>query len=87
VAARRTDDPWAKVIIVHGAAGDIAHYEFTCVLAQRHRRVLLVECESAALPAWTALATAAHARHVELVLQIPPLGGVHPLPSSAAAPH
>ena len=76
---------WAKAVIIHGAGGAIREYELAVVVAQRHRRALLIECEGAALPAWEALARAAV--HLDFVLLIPPLDGVHPLPSSRAVAH
>ena len=76
---------WAKAIIIHGAGGAIREYEFAVITAQRHRRALLIECESGALPAWQSLAKAAV--HPDFALVIPPLDGVHPLPSSRAVAH
>jgi hypothetical protein len=79
---------WAEAVVLHGAGSNVDYYELVCVLAERHRRALLVECASSALPAWKAIARPAYDRHdVNVVLEVLPLGGVHPLPSPPAPAH
>jgi hypothetical protein len=79
---------WARAAILHAAGSDVGWYEIACVAAELYRRVLLVECTSAALPAWNAIAQAACGRRdLDYVLEILPMGGVHPLPTPAAPSH
>lgn len=69
---------WARRIMIHGAGGEIAHYEAAILAAKVAGRCLVVECSSATLPAWIDLArTAAHSPPT---LIIEPRNGVHPLP-------
>jgi hypothetical protein len=69
---------WARSIMVHGAGAEIVHYESAIVAAQLVGRCLVVECSSATLPAWIAVARAAAHRPPTLIIK--PRDGVHPLP-------
>ena len=70
---------WAASIVLHGAGAELSHYETAIVAAQIVGRVLLIECGSATLDAWTMLVASAPHRPSGLV--IVPSGGVHPLPA------
>jgi hypothetical protein len=76
---------WSSVVILHGAAAAVSDYELAVVAAERHGRTLLVECESAALPAWKMLADAAP--NVEFVWLFLPRDQAHPLQSPSTSAH
>lgn len=65
---------WARIALVHGAAGTREHYEIATLAAAARGRLLLVHCSSSEALAWAE----ATARLSPLV--ITPKGGVHPLP-------
>jgi len=67
---------WATAVLLHGAGGEIEHYEAAIMAAEVVRRVLVIECNTATLDAWTALVRAAP--HHPSVLLIYPREGVHP---------
>ena len=73
---------WARVAIVHGAAGARAHYELAVLAAAATGRLLLVHCASAEAQDWTAAAAAARLRPLMIV----PERGEHPLPERAEGP-
>ena len=68
---------WARFVLIHGGAGDPEHYEYTVVLAQEHKRLLMIECSSAAIPAWAAAADR-WGRGVIGQIMMPPPGCPHP---------
>jgi hypothetical protein len=69
---------WARHIMIHGAGAEIVHYEAAVFAAQLAGRCLVVECSSATLPAWIALARMAAHRPPTLIIE--PRNGIHPLP-------
>ena len=74
---------WARAILLHAAGAEIAHYEGAVEAAEIVRRVTVIECGPATLPAWTALALAVP--HHPSTLIICPRGGVHPIPVASEA--
>ncbi|BDG74082.1 hypothetical protein [Roseomonas fluvialis] len=47
---------WAQRVMIHAAGGTTCHYDWAVAAARIHRRVLLVETNTAAEPAWMHLA-------------------------------
>ena len=68
---------WARFIVVHGGAGRPEHYEHVLALTAVHRRVVMVECSSANIPAWQAAAQRWAIGAQGLTMQPPP-GCPHP---------
>ena len=68
---------WARFVVVHGAPGAPEHYEHAVKLAWVYRRVLLIECSSANVAAWTAAAER-WCTGAEGVTLAPPAGVAHP---------
>lgn len=77
---------WTRFAIIHGARGEVAHYELAVDLAKRHRRAVIIECSSAALPAWERAASKWCTSGAQLVLRPKP-GVSHPAPIAAGASH
>lgn len=70
---------WASAVMLHAAGAEIAHYECAIMAAEIGCRTLLVECNTATLPAWVhAVQTAPHRPSVLVIA--PPAGSQHPLP-------
>jgi hypothetical protein len=69
---------WAAAIVVHAAGAEDVHYHSAIAAAKARRRVLLIECSTATVAAWTALVSVA--KHKPNVLLILPTAGSHPLP-------
>ena len=72
--ARRAKD-WARFVFVHGTGGAIDHYRAASFAASVHRRLLIVETDSAHIAEW-----ADHFGGNVLRFQ-PPAGRVHPSPT------
>jgi hypothetical protein len=68
---------WSRWTMLHGTGGEPWHYAAVVEAALRFRRVLLVECASATLPAWKALRADVAPDTPGLVIQPPP-AGLHP---------
>lgn len=75
---------WARFILLHGAGGEVWHYRLAVEAAQAHRRLLIAETTSAALPAWIALKRAVAPGTRGLVVAVPE--GEPPHPSMPARP-
>lgn len=67
---------WARSILLHAAAADVAHYEGAIFAAQMKLRALIIECSTATLDAWGELILRAPHRPATLVLV--PHDGAHP---------
>lgn len=65
---------WARAAIVHGTGGEAAHYELAVAATLLHRRLVMVETNSAHIPDWTAL----FLNRVPLLTIQPPDAGPHP---------
>jgi hypothetical protein len=76
---------WARSILIHGAAAEIAHHESAIIAAELIHRVLIVECGTATLGAWVQLVRDAPHRPTALIIQ--PRGGVHPVPLDRGGMH
>lgn len=68
---------WARAIMVHGAGGDPRHYTLVVQAARVVRRVLVVECTSADMPAWMALRATHAPETATLGIAVRP-GDTHP---------
>ncbi len=53
---------WARWILLHAAGAEREHYHLAIAAAHLHRRVLIIECSTATLPAWQPLVTRARNR-------------------------
>jgi hypothetical protein len=64
---------WAGGAMLHGSGGEVDHYRFALVGAERCRRFVIVDTSSAHLPEWEALASA----HIgnRQILSVKPLPG------------
>jgi hypothetical protein len=69
---------WARGVVLHGAGGSAEHYTAAAVMAALNRRTLLVETDSAHLPAWIAVVRARKPVLSALVIAVPP-GRAHPV--------
>jgi hypothetical protein len=69
---------WARAALVHGAAGEAAHYELALVAAHGCRRVLIIETDSAHVAAWCR--ALGDGRRMPLLCIVPPDGRAHPTP-------
>ena len=67
---------WARVALVHGAAGTREHSGLAVVAAALHGRLLLIHCASAEAQGWTEAAAAVKLNRLTIV----PQRGPHPLP-------
>lgn len=47
---------WARRVMIHAAGGTTRHYDWVVAAARIHRRVLLIETNTAGEPAWMHLA-------------------------------
>ncbi len=74
---------WARVAMVHGAAGEREHYAAAVVAARLAGRLLIVHCAGAEARAWAERTAAA--RLCPMVITPRP-GVVHPQPPQAAGP-
>lgn len=74
---------WARWTLLHATGGEEKHYERAVEAARRFRRVLLVECGTATLPAWLALRDEVTPGCAGVVLQCRP-GDYHPRPRAMA---
>ena len=43
---------WARFVLIHGGAGQPEHYALAVALAEKHGRLVMVECSSANIQAW-----------------------------------
>lgn len=77
---------WTNFVLLHGGAGDASHYEMAVGLTKQYRRLLIVECSSATLPAWRAAASR-WCRGTEGLAMEPPPGTVHPSALSKGEVH
>lgn len=76
---------WARAILLHGAGGEERHYDKAVTAARIVRRVLVVETDSAHLPAWVearirlapGTPTLIISTRPEVVHPAPPMGGSH----------
>src|ERR1700722_17548943 len=46
---------WARMAIVHGAAGEADHYRIAVAAAQRFQRLAFIECRSEHIEGWASL--------------------------------
>jgi hypothetical protein len=76
---------WARGVMLHAAGAETRHYEAAIVAARLTGRVLIVECGTATLPAWIALAKAAPSRPGTLIIR--PREGAHPAPIEGRSMH
>ena len=74
---------WARVALVHGAAGEREHYEAAVLAAALTGRLLIVHCSSGEATAWAERTAAA--RLCPLVITPRP-GVVHPQPMAPTGP-
>lgn len=77
---------WARFVLIHGGPGDTSHYEYAIRLTKQYRRLVMVECSSATLPAWRAAASR-WCRGAEGLAMEPPPGIVHPATLSKGEVH
>jgi len=71
---------WAAFVLIHGAAGYPDQYRWAIELAKLHRRLLVIECRSATIPAWKAAAACWAAPAARALVLEPPPGCQHPTP-------
>jgi hypothetical protein len=68
---------WGRWFLLHGAAAERHHYELAIAAAHLHRRVVVIECSSATMPAWQAIVAKAPNRVGWLGIK--PRAGSHPI--------
>lgn len=68
---------WCRAVLLHGAGGHPEHYAMAVDGAMQHKRLLLVECDSASLDAWISAVTRYAPR--ASALGIAPTTGPHPV--------
>jgi hypothetical protein len=72
---------WARMAIVHGAAGEREHYIGAVLATVVHHRILLIETSSAFADAWCDLLGNGH--RIPVLKIIPHDGRQHPAPHAA----
>jgi hypothetical protein len=68
---------WAKAGLVHATAADAASYRMAMRMTSAHRRVALIETDTAHAAQWS---TALVARRIPCIELMPGDGGTHPIP-------
>ncbi|HYE70098.1 MAG TPA: hypothetical protein VD932_01070 [Aquabacterium sp.] len=75
---------WCGAAVVHSTGAKAEHYAAATALALAHRRLLLVETNTAMEPAWLALIQRLRPGLPGLIVRVRPGEPAHPMPSAPA---